>query len=290
MQRSDHLLTVLTTTNIILSTVCFPSSIRLQHQPRPKTEGFWTDVFPYLVDGEGYNSFRRHFRITLTTFRAIVTRLETHQAFTLDASNATPVWKQIAIVLWRLANGSGIRVLEQTLGISQGSVSNFTDRFLEALLDLEQGRIAWPQGSHLATVIQGFEYRETGLGHRKLPNVIGAMDGVHIPIHEPSENGARYVNRKSFHSINLLGVVDHQGRFTYIHAGEAGYVHDARVFYRYSLYHEILLHPEQWVPENVNRETDDDINGNNEYEAENEKMEEMAGTQKREYLADLIIN
>ncbi|CAB4446742.1 unnamed protein product, partial [Rhizophagus irregularis] len=72
--------------------------------------------------------------------------------------NATPVWKQIAIVLWRLANGSGIRVLEQTLGISQGSVSNFTDRFLEALLDLEQSRIAWPQGSHLATVIQGFEY------------------------------------------------------------------------------------------------------------------------------------
>ncbi|CAB4435260.1 unnamed protein product [Rhizophagus irregularis] len=155
------------------------------------------------------------------------------------------------------------------------------------------------------------------------------MDGVHIPIHEPSENGARYVNRKSFHSINLLGVVDHQGRFTYIHAGEAGYVHDARVFYRSSLYHEILLHPEQWVPggsyiiadaayplqrivkiihaccilhnicidmgdllssENVNREMDDDINGNNEYEAENEEMEEMAGTQKREYLADLIIN
>ncbi|CAB5375689.1 unnamed protein product [Rhizophagus irregularis] len=225
MQRSDHLLTVLTTTNIILSTVCFPSSIRLQRQPRPKTEGFWTDIFPYLVDGEGYNSFRRHFRITLTTFRAIVTRLETHQAFTLDASNATPVWKQIAIVLWRLANGSGIRVLEQTLGISQGSVR-----------------------SHLATVIQGFEYGETGLGHRKLPNVIGAMDGVHIPIHEPSENVCRYVNRKSFHSINLLGVVDHQGRFTYIHAGEAGYVHDARVFYHSSLYHEILLHPEQWVP------------------------------------------
>ena len=155
MQRSNnyHLLTVLTTTNIIFSTVFSPSNTRLQRQPRPKTEGFWTDVFPYLVDGEGYNSCRRHFRITLTTFRTIVTRLESHQAFTSDASNATPVWKQIAIVLWRLANGAGIRVLEQTLGVSQGSVSNFTDRFLEALLDLEQGRIAWPQGSRLATVI-----------------------------------------------------------------------------------------------------------------------------------------
>ncbi|CAI2190330.1 16042_t:CDS:2, partial [Funneliformis geosporum] len=64
------------------------------------------------------------------------------------------------------------------------------------------------------------------------------MDGSHIPIHAPFKNDARYVNRKSFHSINLLGIVDHQERS----------VHDARVFSRSSLYHEISLHPEQWVP------------------------------------------
>ena len=216
-----HLLT-LTIINTTIPFILFPSNTRMQLQPRPKTEGFWTNVFLFLVDSEGYNSFRRHFRITLSTFNAIVTRLEMHPAFVSNASNATPVCKQIGIVLWRLANGTGIRVLEQTLGVSQGSVSHFTDRFLEALLDLEQERITWPQGSRLATVIQGFEYGETGIGHRKLPNVIGAMDGTHIPIHAPSKDGARYVNRKSFHSINLLGVVDHQRRFTYIHVGEAG--------------------------------------------------------------------
>ncbi|CAG8525485.1 5808_t:CDS:2 [Funneliformis caledonium] len=74
--------------------------MELQRQPRPKTEGFWIDVFPYLVDGVGYNSFRHHFSITLTTFRTIVTRLEIHQAFTLDASNATPALKQIAMPLY----------------------------------------------------------------------------------------------------------------------------------------------------------------------------------------------
>ena len=58
-----------------------------------------------------------------------------------NASNVTSVWKQIAIVLWQLANGTGIRVLEQTFGVSQWSVSHFTDRFLKALLDLEQKRI-----------------------------------------------------------------------------------------------------------------------------------------------------
>ena len=224
MQRITNIyqLLTLTTINTTIPFILSSPNTRIQLQPRPKTEGFWTDVFPFLVDNEGYNSFRRHFRITLSTFHTIVTRLEMHPAFVSDASNATPVWKQISIVLWRLANGTGIRVLEQTLGVSQGSVSHFTDRFLEALLDLEQERITWPQGPRLATVTRGFEHGETGIGHRKLPNVIGAMDGTHIPIHAPSKNGARYVNRKSFHSINLLGIVDHQGRFTYIHVGEAG--------------------------------------------------------------------
>ncbi|CAI2196853.1 1931_t:CDS:1, partial [Funneliformis geosporum] len=102
---------------VVNSTILFPSqNARIQSWPRPKTEGFWTDVFPYLIDEDSYNSFRRHFRITLTTFRALVIRLENHPAFISDASNATPVWKQIAIVLWRLANGGGMRVLEQTLG------------------------------------------------------------------------------------------------------------------------------------------------------------------------------
>jgi hypothetical protein len=223
MQRTFNFYNLLNLNYTVLnSTILFPLQNTRIQQPRPKTEGFWTDVFPFLVDGDGRNSFRRHFRIKLTTFQALVVRLENHPAFTSDSSNATPIWKQIAIALWRLANGGGMRVLEQTLGVSQGSIGNFTDRFLDALLDLEQRRISWPRGSQLIKVTQGFEHGETGLGNHKLPNVIGAMDGSHIPIHAPSKNGARYVNRKSFHSINLLGIVDHQGRFTYIHVGEAG--------------------------------------------------------------------
>ncbi|KAF0407927.1 putative nuclease HARBI1 [Gigaspora margarita] len=106
-------------------------------------------------------------------------------------------------------------MLEQILDVSQGSVSHFTDRFLKALLDLEKDRIVWPQGSCLLTVTRGFENSDAEFGKLKLPNVIGAMDGNHIPIHAPSENGS---------------------------------VHDARVFYRSSLHHEISLNAELWVP------------------------------------------
>ncbi len=36
-----------------------------------------------------------------------------------------------------------------------------------------------------------------------LPNVIGCIDGTQIPISAPSQNEVDYVNRKSFHSINI---------------------------------------------------------------------------------------
>ncbi|CAG8707490.1 9674_t:CDS:2 [Rhizophagus irregularis] len=216
-----------------------------------------------------------------------------------------------------------------------------TNTWNKSRIYLEQGRIAWPQGSHLAIVIQGFEYGETGLGYRKLPNIIDAMDGVHIPIHEPSENSARYVNRKTFHFINLLGVVP-GGSYIIADAAYPLRTYLMKAFPNYYMLTARECHfnkvlslmrmvveqafghlKERWLKEiyctnieqivkiihaccilhnicidmgdllsseNVNKEMDDDINGNNEYEAENEEMEEMVSTQKREYLADLIIN
>jgi len=59
MQRITNIyqLLTLTTINTTIPFIFSPPNTRLQVQPRPKTEGFWTDVFPFLVDNEGYNSF-----------------------------------------------------------------------------------------------------------------------------------------------------------------------------------------------------------------------------------------
>jgi hypothetical protein len=48
------------------------------------------------------------------------------------------------------------------------------------------------------------------------------MDGTHVPIHKPSVEGTKYINRKGFTSINVLGVVDHKERFTYLRIGDPG--------------------------------------------------------------------
>ncbi len=74
MQRITNIyhLLALTTINTTIPFILSSPSTRIQYQPRPKTGGFWTDFFPFLVDEEGYNSFRQHFRITHSTFCIIV--------------------------------------------------------------------------------------------------------------------------------------------------------------------------------------------------------------------------
>ncbi|CAB4402145.1 unnamed protein product [Rhizophagus irregularis] len=79
---NTHLLTFIQVT----SNAAFPYyfthlNLRASQQKRPKTEGFRVDVFPYLTDESGHNSFRKQFRITHATFNAIVARLDSHPGF-----------------------------------------------------------------------------------------------------------------------------------------------------------------------------------------------------------------
>ena len=88
MQRIFNIYNLLTFNYVIMNSVILfiyssPSNTRIHRQPRPKTNGFWTDVFPFLVDDDSHNSSQKHFHITLATFCTIVTRLETHPAFIL---------------------------------------------------------------------------------------------------------------------------------------------------------------------------------------------------------------
>ncbi|MBN3300842.1 HARB1 nuclease, partial [Amia calva] len=63
------------------------------------------------------------------------------------------------------------------------------------------------------------------------PNVIGCIDGTHIPIKAPpGPNEAEFVNRKSFHSINVQIICDSEQLITNVEAKCPGSVHDLRIF------------------------------------------------------------
>ena len=57
---------------------------------------------------------------------------------------------------------------------------------------------------------------------RRFPQVVGALDGSHIPIRALKEDSNEYVNRKSFHSIVLRGVAGANGKFLHASTGYGG--------------------------------------------------------------------
>jgi hypothetical protein len=215
----------------------FAGWLKTPKTARPKTYGFWEDVFPDLDDDSRWNSFRRHFRITRRTFNRIVRKISVHPRYAWDGNPLhlqEDLEIQVALCIWRFANGrNACRLLEIQMGTSLGGVFMYTERFLEAMIDEFAVVIGWP------TDLQGTKdaFRDLSPVQGHLPDVIGAIDGCHIRLNASSfYDFTGYWNRKGFPSINVVAVVDAHGRFTFVHVGEPGSTHDSRAFKRSELY------------------------------------------------------
>ncbi|KYN08446.1 Putative nuclease HARBI1, partial [Cyphomyrmex costatus] len=65
----------------------------------------------------------------------------------------------------------------------------------------------------------------------QFPGVIGAIDGTHIAIVPPNaEREHLYINRKLYHSLNVLIVSDYEGTIFIVNAAYGGRTHDARIW------------------------------------------------------------
>lgn len=62
------------------------------------------------------------------------------------------------------------------------------------------------------------------------PNCLGALDGKHVVIRQPSKSGSRFYNYKNTFSIVLLALVDAHNRFVFIDIGSEGRFSDGGVY------------------------------------------------------------
>ncbi|KAG2216072.1 hypothetical protein INT45_001345 [Circinella minor] len=166
-----------------------------------------------------------HYHITKQAFEALVNELANDEEYVgSQARGGVPIEIQVAAILWRFANSHfGFRLMCVSLNISDGSFSNFTDRFIEAMKRVGEREIIWPKNDiQLARNIAHQFKTKDGSDSRRLGKVIGAMDGKLVVIQKACGRGDQFVDRKNNPSFNLLAVCDSTTRFMYVKCGDSG--------------------------------------------------------------------
>ncbi|MCO5575988.1 hypothetical protein L7F22_029795 [Adiantum nelumboides] len=138
---------------------------------------------------------------------------------------------RVALSLHRLASGANVEVLADLYGCARSTNTQIVLDFCKAVCTsgLRNFYIRWPSSTHMLQMAEEFQKI------RGIPNVIGAIDGSHIPIIARRENAVDYFNRKGFHSILLQLTVDSNCMVWDNDVGWAGSIHDSVNFSRSEL-------------------------------------------------------
>lgn len=158
----------------------------------------------------------------------------------------TPL-QQMCCALRYLASNSFQSVVGDTLHFSKSTSNTAIWKVINAIVRRSEQFILFPNEEQLPAIKRGFFEKAN------FPNVVGLVDGTHVKVIVPKDIEYVYVNRKSFHSINvqvililkmqispvlcslhkrllIQGVCNHNGEFIHISAKWPGSAHDSRVF------------------------------------------------------------
>lgn len=146
--------------------------------------------------------FIQRYRLDKHSVRDLMHEIEPQLIHSRYNDKAIPMPIQMCAALLYLAKGDMQRTIGDTFGISQPSVSNCIRVVTRALADLMPIHIYMPNDEEKAEIMGDF-FRKY-----ELPGIIGLIDGTHIRLKKPREFEYAYVNRRSYHSINVQIVID----------------------------------------------------------------------------------
>ncbi|XP_071177496.1 putative nuclease HARBI1 [Mytilus edulis] len=186
--------------------------------------------------------FRKRFRINPTTFNRLVEEL---RGYTRDFRSIT-LEKQVLIFIKYISSQMTLQAIADIFGVCEFSVFEIVRDLSDVICQkLLPKYITWPSRNQIPRTVQKFKEK------KGFPGVLGAIDGTHIPIRAPREFHENYINRKSFHSINLQGICDSNMHFLDVFCGWPGSVHDSRVFKNSPIHGIIENNTEEMFPGNT---------------------------------------
>ena len=164
--------------------------------------------------------------------------------------------KRVAITLYYLKDQGSMKMTANTFGIARCTVGQVVYEIcnvITKILGPELIKFPIQKDEVLVATTQFLE-------RYGFPQVIGCIDGTHIPIKQPTENGHDYFSYKMCYSLNCQAICNAFGQFTNVEIRWPGSVHDARVFSnsevqrgfseeRFELFRKELLPGEECVPQ-----------------------------------------
>ncbi|KAF2901953.1 hypothetical protein ILUMI_04235 [Ignelater luminosus] len=183
------------------------------------------------------HQFQLHFRMSTTTFEYLL-----HAVYGVRQNSTVSVGqpqfnldKQLMITVWYLGNLESFRSLANRFAISKSTCWETLYRTCRLLLKVNKKLkiISWPHVNRANEISQSIDrpYHMQG--------VIGMIDGTAIEINAPKEHRMSYFNRKSYFSVVLQGICDHNMLFTDVYAGQPGSKHDYAVFEKSDIFERI---------------------------------------------------
>lgn len=141
------------------------------------------------------------------------------------------VEKKVAIAVFKLSSCSEYRVVGNLFGVHKSTVYTCVYQVCKAI-----NTILKPMYITMPTIEEANLIAKSIKNKTGMEQIIGAIDGTHIPILPPTVGYRDFINRKGWPSMVLQGFVDHQYIFRNITVKHPGSVHDATVFKDSSLY------------------------------------------------------
>jgi hypothetical protein len=208
--------------------------IDLRRISRSISQAWFYEICMNMQDFE----FKRHFRMTRSTFEWLC--CEIIPLLRRDNNNPGPgiiglAWEQkIGASLWFLATGESFRSIGERFGMGESTISYALRDFFDVIIEkFLVEKIRFPNTElEINKITNGFKK----LG--RISNVIGIIDGSHIPVKAPHLFPIDYFNRKGYYSIVLQAVVDHKKKFLDICVGWPGSTHDSRILVNSDLYNQ----------------------------------------------------
>jgi hypothetical protein len=121
-------------------------------------------------------------------------------------------------------------VVKDGLSIGKGSVMNYVDRSVSAVLQFRNRRIFWPEPEERQAISN--RIRDIFM----FPEVVETVDGTHLGLStRPVCHGENCFSRKSNYAIVAMVVNDDKRLIRYLNIGWPASVHDEQVFSNCSL-------------------------------------------------------